>query len=82
MAVPSTTLVEKNARFLVSRGFSSVQVQAVKHMHKALYRENLTLELATEKIKSLALADPSTFEVIHLMTEFLAQVSPNRGIIR
>jgi len=64
------------------RGFSALQVQAVKQIHKALYREGMTLEGAVEKIKSLALADASMSDVVELMTAFLSQVSPGRGIIR
>ena len=64
------------------RGFSAAQIHAVKQMHKALYRDGLTLQAAVEKISSLALSDSSIAEVVELMTSFLSHVSPERGIIR
>lgn len=71
-----------NYEGLKRRNFSSAQIQAVKKMHKLLYRDGLTLQAASEQIKSLADADRSIANVVDLMTEFLAHVSPNRGIVR
>ena len=71
-----------NYEGLKRRNFSSAQIQAVKQMHKLLYRDGLTLQAASEQIKSLADADRSIANVVDLMTEFLAHVSPNRGIVR
>jgi UDP-N-acetylglucosamine acyltransferase len=71
-----------NFEGLKRRGFSAAQIQAVKHMHKALYRDGLTLQAAVEKISSLALSDSSLADVVDLMTSFLSHVSPDRGIIR
>ena len=64
------------------RGFSVAQIQAVKQMHKALYRDGLTLQASIEKISLLTLADSSLANVVDLMTSFLSHVSPDRGIIR
>ena len=64
------------------RGFSATQIQSVKHMHKALYREEQTLQAAFEQIQSMSHTDAGTADVVGLMSVFLAQVSPTRGIIR
>ena len=64
------------------RGFSAAQIQAVKQMHKALYRQDLSLQAALEQIQAMPETDASITDVVDLMSSFLAQVSPNRGIIR
>ncbi len=64
------------------RGFSAAQIQAVKLMHKALYRQDLSLQAALEQIQAMPETDASIADVVDLMSSFLAQVSPNRGIIR
>ena len=64
------------------RGFSAAQIQAVKQMHKALYRQDLSLQSALEQIQAMPETDASIADVVDLMSSFLAQVSPNRGIIR
>jgi len=64
------------------RGFSAAQIQAVKHMHKALYRQDLSLQAALEQIQAMSETDASIADVVDLMSSFLVQVSPNRGIIR
>lgn len=69
-----------NFEGLRRRGFSPERIAAVKAMHKALYRDGLTLEQARERIE--ALATPETAPDVRLMTEFLAQVPPQRGIVR
>ena len=64
------------------RGFSASQIQAVKQMHKALYRQDLSLQAALEQIQAMPETDASITEVVDMMSSFLAQVSANRGIIR
>ena len=71
-----------NYEGLKRRHFSPVQIQSVKQMHKLLYREGLTLEDASSQIKLLAESNTAVTEVVDLMTDFLAQVSPQRGIVR
>jgi UDP-N-acetylglucosamine acyltransferase len=64
------------------RGFSAAQIQAVKQMHKALYRQDLSLQAALEQIQAMPETDASITDVVDMMSSFLAQVSANRGIIR
>jgi UDP-N-acetylglucosamine acyltransferase len=71
-----------NFEGLRRRGFSPLRIAAVKAMHKALYRENLTLEQATQRIAALAQATPEAAADVQLMTDFLARTSPQRGILR
>jgi UDP-N-acetylglucosamine acyltransferase len=71
-----------NYEGLKRRGFTASQVQAVKQMHKALYREELTLQAAIEQIQAMSHSDAGIAEVVDVMSTFLAQVSPGRGIIR
>ena len=47
-----------NAEGLRRRGFSPVRVAAVKAMHRALYRDGLTLAQASERIAALARPSP------------------------
>jgi UDP-N-acetylglucosamine acyltransferase len=51
-------------------------------MHKALYREQLSLEQAKERIATLASDKPESQPDVDLMLDFLQQVSPQRGIVR
>jgi UDP-N-acetylglucosamine acyltransferase len=71
-----------NFEGLRRRGFSTERVAAVKGMHKALYRDGLTLEQARERIAGLAQATPDAAPDIAMMLGFLAGVSPQRGIVR
>jgi UDP-N-acetylglucosamine acyltransferase len=71
-----------NYEGLRRRGFSPERVQVVKAMHKALYRDNLTLAQAMERIAALAQAHPSSAEDVALMNGFLASGSDKRGIVR
>jgi UDP-N-acetylglucosamine acyltransferase len=71
-----------NFEGLKRRGFTPAQVQAVKAMHKLLYRDGLTLEQAGQQIKALALEQDDLQPVVSLMTAFLQDVSPQRGIVR
>ena len=63
-------------------GFTPAQVQAVKAMYKLLYRDGLTLEQAGQQIQALALEQDDLQPVVSLMTAFLQDVSPQRGIVR
>lgn len=71
-----------NFEGLRRRGFSAERIAAVKAMHKALYRENLTLEQAMAQISALAQAQPEAAPDVALMNDFLARTSPQRGIVR
>lgn len=71
-----------NFEGLRRRGFSSDRISAVKAMHKALYRDQLTLDQATERIRSLTGQTPEAEPDVALMLDFLAQTSPQRGIVR
>ena len=64
------------------RGFSPERIAGVKAMHKALYREDLTLERAQAQIAALADARPETAPDVEMMVEFLRHASPQRGIVR
>ena len=71
-----------NYEGLRRRGFSPERIAAVKAMHKALYREDLTLEAARARIVGLAETIPEAQEDITLMDSFLAGSSAQRGIVR
>ncbi len=71
-----------NYEGLRRRGFSPARVNAVKAMHKALYRDGLTLEQAQARIASLAQEAPEAQPDVEMMSAFLAGVSPQRGIVR
>ena len=71
-----------NYEGLRRRGFSAERVQAVKSMHKALYRDELTLVAAQDRIASLVDTTPEAAPDITLMLSFLEQVAPQRGIVR
>lgn len=71
-----------NFEGLRRRGYSAERLAAVKAMHKALYRQDLTLEAALVQIESLAGDNPEAQPDVELMGDFLRQVSPHRGIVR
>ena len=71
-----------NYEGLRRRGFSAERVQAVKSMHKALYRDELTLVAAQDRIASLVVTAPEAAPDIAMMLSFLEQVVPQRGIVR
>ncbi|WP_341903584.1 acyl-ACP--UDP-N-acetylglucosamine O-acyltransferase [Polaromonas sp. YR568] len=71
-----------NFEGLRRRGFSPDRIAAVKAMHKALYREDLTLEQARTQIVALVEKHPEAQPDVDMMTAFLAQTSPQRGIVR
>lgn len=71
-----------NFEGLRRRGFSPERIAGVKAMHKALYREDLTLERAQEKITALPESRPEIASDVAMMLAFLRHVSPQRGIVR
>lgn len=71
-----------NYEGLRRRGFSPERVSAVKAMHKALYRDDLTLQVARERIAELVDKTPEAGPDVEMMLSFLEQSSPQRGIVR
>ena len=71
-----------NFEGLRRRGFSAGRIAAVKAMHRALYREDLTLDQAQGKIAQLGLLTPESSLDVELMNRFLSQTSTQRGIVR
>lgn len=71
-----------NFEGLRRRGFSSDRISAVKAMHKALYRDNLALNMAVTKINELSRTYPDAITDVQMMGSFLAGVSAQRGIVR
>jgi len=71
-----------NYEGLRRRGFSVERVAAVKAMHKALYRDDLTLHAARERIAELDQKYPECTPDVQMMLAFLEQSSPQRGIVR
>lgn len=71
-----------NFEGLRRRGWTPERISGVKAIHKALYREDLTLEAARKKIGELAGTHPETEPDVAMMLEFLEQSSPQRGIVR
>jgi len=71
-----------NFEGLKRRGFTPVQIQAVKSMYKLLYRDGLTLDQACQQITALKSNHTELELVVDLMTSFLSGTSPQRGIVR
>ncbi|NIC40368.1 acyl-ACP--UDP-N-acetylglucosamine O-acyltransferase [Aquabacterium sp. A08] len=71
-----------NFEGLRRRGFTPARIAAVKAMHKALYRDNLTLEQAQARIDTLTGPYPEAEADVALMQAFLRGVTPQRGIVR
>ncbi len=71
-----------NYEGLRRRGFSPDRIAAVKAMHRALYRDDLTLQVARERIGQLLEKHPESSADIAMMLAFLEQSSPQRGIVR
>jgi UDP-N-acetylglucosamine acyltransferase len=71
-----------NFEGLRRRGFSAERITAVKAMHKALYRDDLTLEQAQRRISELTDDTPEAAPDVDMMLAFLEQTSPQRGIVR
>jgi UDP-N-acetylglucosamine acyltransferase len=71
-----------NFEGLRRRGFNPERISAVKAMHKALYRDDLTLEQAQNRIAALADSSPESGGDVEMMLSFLEGTSPQRGIVR
>lgn len=71
-----------NFEGLRRRGWTPERIAGVKAIHKALYRDDLTLDAARLKIAELAVNHPETRDDVAMMLGFLEQVSPQRGIVR
>jgi len=71
-----------NFEGLRRRGFSAERIAAVKAMHKALYRDGLSLSDAMVRIEALAHDKPESLADVAMMLDFLKAASPQRGIVR
>ncbi|MBA4255287.1 MAG: acyl-[acyl-carrier-protein]--UDP-N-acetylglucosamine O-acyltransferase [Polaromonas sp.] len=71
-----------NFEGLRRRGFSPERISAVKAMHKALYRDDLTLAQSQEAIGLLTARYPEASADVDMMLDFLAQTPAQRGIVR
>jgi UDP-N-acetylglucosamine acyltransferase len=71
-----------NFEGLRRRGFSPARISAVKAMHKALYRDGLSLADAMTRIEGLAAQTPEAAVDVKMMLDFLSTASPQRGIVR
>lgn len=69
-----------NAVGLKRRGFNADRVNAVKQMHRALYRKGQTLEEARAEIAGLSAAVPDAAGDVAMMLDFLQAAT--RGIAR
>jgi UDP-N-acetylglucosamine acyltransferase len=71
-----------NYEGLRRRGFSPERIAGVKAMHKALYRQDLSLESAQEQIAAMGQTQPQCEQDVRMMNDFLQQTSAQRGIVR
>ena len=71
-----------NFEGLRRRGFSAGRISAVKAMHKALYRDGLTLQQAKARIAAIADATPEAAPDVQMMLAFLERMPPDRGMVR
>jgi UDP-N-acetylglucosamine acyltransferase len=71
-----------NYEGLRRRGFSAERISGVKAMYKALYRDDLTLEQAKQRIAELDVSQPESAPDVAMMGRFLDGVAAQRGIVR
>lgn len=71
-----------NFEGLRRRGFSPERISVVKHIHKLLYRQELSLAAATAGIDRLVDGHPGSQDDVRMMSLFLHGVSEQRGIVR
>jgi UDP-N-acetylglucosamine acyltransferase len=71
-----------NFEGLRRRGFSPERIAVVKAMHRALYRDGLTLEQAKTAITALGSDQPGVAADVTMMLDFLVSVSALRGLVR
>jgi UDP-N-acetylglucosamine acyltransferase len=71
-----------NLTGLRRRGFSNERIGVIKHVHKLLYRDGLTLEQAVAAITELraAQSEAESFADIAVMLDFIA--AAKRGLVR
>ena len=65
---------------LKRRDFSAARLDVIKKIHRALYRDGLTLEDAKAQIAALHQAHPESVADVQIMLDFLANAT--RGIVR
>ncbi len=71
-----------NYEGLRRRGFSPERIAGVKSMHKALYRQDLSLEAAQAQIAAISQTQSQCAPDVRMMNDFLQQTSAQRGIVR
>jgi UDP-N-acetylglucosamine acyltransferase len=71
-----------NFEGLRRRGWTPERISGVKAMHKALYRDDLTLELAKARIADMPTMQAETAPDVAMMLSFLDGTSAQRGIVR
>jgi UDP-N-acetylglucosamine acyltransferase len=71
-----------NFEGLRRRGFSAARISAVKAMHKALYRDGLTLDEARRRIDALKTGSAEVAPDVDMMLSFLDRMPQDRGIVR
>ena len=71
-----------NYEGLRRRGFSPERIAGVKAMHKALYRQDLSLEVAQAHIAAISQTQVQCDPDVRLMNDFLQQTNAQRGIVR
>ena len=71
-----------NYEGLRRRGFSPERIAGVKSMHKALYRQDLSLDAAQKQIAAISQTQPQCEADVRMMNDFLQQTSAQRGIVR
>lgn len=71
-----------NFEGLRRRGFSSERIAVVKAMHRTLYRDNLPLQAACDRIADLGQNCPDSLPDVEMMLLFLRQSQAKRGIVR
>lgn len=54
------------------RGFSDARIAAVREMHKLLYRQGLTLDLAVQAMEAIKVDTPEAVQDVAFMQDFLA----------
>ena len=71
-----------NYEGLRRRGFSPERIAGVKAMHKAWYRQDLSLEAAQAHIAAISQTQAQCEPDVRMMNDFLQQTSAQRGIVR
>jgi UDP-N-acetylglucosamine acyltransferase len=71
-----------NFEGLRRRGWMPERISGIKAIHKALYRDDLTLDQAKARIAEMPAAQPATSPDVAMMLSFLENTSAQRGIVR